>query len=211
VTSRHLPPCLSALEGVARLIESREDTTGTHIDRIRAYSEAICRAMGVPGPEVELIGRASALHDIGKAKIADHILLKPGRLQDREFDLIRMHPEWGAGALKNAFESTSDIEKEFFFIAHAIVRHHHENWDGSGYPDRLKGESIPKAARIVALADAYDALTSWRCYQPASSHERATEIIRKASGRHFDPGVVRAFEAASGAISAIRTGAAVPH
>ncbi|MFY8216846.1 MAG: HD-GYP domain-containing protein [Chthoniobacterales bacterium] len=131
---------------------------------------------------------AACLHDIGKACIPDAVLLKPGHLSASEFDIIRSHPVHGA----HVFEQS--LATSFGRCTNDIIRSHHEKWDGTGYPDGLSGEAIPLAARIVALADCYDALTTWRCYKAATSHERACEIIREASNTHFDPRLTQVFQ-----------------
>lgn len=197
--SQELPidPLRSALVGMARMIEQREDPTGQHIDRVMALCLRLANAVAA-GPHADLVAAvtpeflshladAAALHDIGKACIPDAVLLKPSHLSQAEFDLIRQHPIHGA----TVFEPSPSAS--FGRLAYDVIRHHHEKWDGTGYPDGLAGEAIPLAARIVAIADAFDALTTWRCYKPASSPERAYKVIQDAAGKHFDPRLVAIF------------------
>ena len=140
--------------------------------------------MGITGVELEAINTGALLHDIGKLGVPEYILLKPGRLTDEEFAKIKKHPEIGAAILDPV---------EFPWPVLPVVRSHHEKWDGTGYPDGLKGEDIPRTARILAVADVYDALTSSRSYRSAWTHERACEVIRKDRGTHFDPEIADAF------------------
>ncbi len=178
---------------LARLVESREDPTGRHVDRISAFTRLLAVELSAKGVidhvEIDDIASAAALHDLGKAAIPDVILFKPGKLTPSEFQSTQQHTTHGAAA----FSPNSDVP--FHRLAYAIIRSHHEKWDGTGYPDGLVGENIPFPARIVAVADAYDALTSSRVYKPATSHERSVGIITRASGAHFDPTVVASFEA----------------
>jgi putative two-component system response regulator len=131
---------------------------------------------------------AACLHDIVKACIPDTVLLEPGHLSASEFNIIRSHPVHGA----HVFEQS--LATSFGLCAHDIIRSHHEKWDGTGYPDGLSGEAIPLAARIVALADCYDALTTWWCYKAATTHGRACEVIREAANAHFDPRLTEVFQ-----------------
>ena len=134
---------------------------------------------------------ASALHDIGKVAISDAILLKPGKLTAEEFEIMKTHTVVGAKTLQTMLEHYP--ENTFIIMAIEISLSHHEKWDGSGYPENLKGKSIPLSARIMALADVYDALTSERCYKTAFSHEKSRDIILEGRGKHFDPAVIDAF------------------
>ncbi len=185
--------------GLAKLAEYRDEGTGTHLERIREYARLLAEEMAArPGageaidPDfVEEIYQSSILHDIGKVGIPDAVLLKPSGLTAAEFEVIKCHTRFGGDALA-AIES--QIEgRSFLQLGREIAYHHHEKWDGSGYPAGLKGCEIPLAARIVAVADVYDALTSKRFYKEAFSHERAREIISELRGSHFDPAVVDAF------------------
>jgi putative two-component system response regulator len=168
---------------------------------MRAYSQMLAEELACHAPYSSAINqrfvndlyRSSPLHDIGKVAIRDEILLKPGRLTSEEFATMRQHTVIGAGILDQAVARSHS--GGFLAMAASIARHHHERFDGTGYPDGLAGEAIPLAARIVAVADVYDALTSVRPYKPAFSPERAKEIIVREDGRHFDPAVVAAFHA----------------
>lgn len=185
--------------GLAKLAEYRDEGTGTHLERIREYSRLIAEQMsGMPkykhyisASYIDDIFRSSILHDIGKVGIPDAILLKPGELTATEFEVIKTHTVLGGDAL-NAIDS--QIEgTSFLTLGKEIAYHHHEKWDGSGYPDGLRAEEIPLSARIVALADVYDALTSKRFYKEAYPHEAASSMIIDLGGAHFDPDVVAAF------------------
>ncbi len=166
--------------------EYRDDDTAVHISRMSHYSAVIAEAMGLSHRDVENIRMASPMHDIGKVGISDAILKKPGRLTDDEFVEMKRHTLIGARILEGA-------QSELLKLSQVIALTHHEKWDGSGYPNGLKGEDIPLPGRIVAIADVFDALTSPRCYKPAFSVEKAIDIIKESSGKHFDPGVVEAF------------------
>lgn len=184
--------------GLARVAESRDHDTGEHLERIRRYSELLAIHMAPEHPEItpEFIARlglASSLHDIGKVAIPDAVLLKPGELEPAERQLIQQHTVLGGDcllAIRQRLEGDQLIE-----LACQIAYTHHEKWDGTGYPFGLSGVQIPLAARIVALADSYDAITSRRVYKAAISHDEACEIIARSSGTHFDPQVVAAFQA----------------
>ncbi len=182
---------------MAKLSEYRSAETGYHLERVRSYTELlgcfladnvkkynITRAMAME------IARLSPLHDIGKIAIGEAILHKPGKLTDEEFEIIKTHVTIGAKIIEDI---SAHVDTSFLKIAHDIVFSHHEKWDGSGYPSGLTGEDIPTGARLVALADVYDALTSKRCYKDKFSHEKARGIIVEGSGRHFDPSIVDAF------------------
>lgn len=140
---------------------------------------------------IKNIYHASTLHDIGKAGIADTILHKSGKLTRQEFEIIKTHPIIGANMLKTL--ASYYPKNSFFHMGITIAQFHHEKWNGSGYPDGLSEEAIPLAARIMAVADVYDALRSKRCYKPAYSHGEARKIIIQGTGTHFDPAIIRAF------------------
>jgi putative two-component system response regulator len=184
---------------LANLADSRDPETGQHLQRIREYCKLLALRLGEHGPYadqiddafVEHIYQASPLHDIGKVGIPDAILLKPGRLTDREFDLMKRHSEIGARALDNVCRHGG--AGTFLAMAIDIARSHHERWDGSGYPHGLTGHAIPLSARIAAVADVFDALTSVRVYKDAFTVEVAHSMIVQDSGCHFDPVVVEAF------------------
>ena len=194
---------------LAKLAESRDPETGTHLERMREYCRVLAEHLArqarfreeVDGDYVQLIYITSPLHDIGKVGIPDHILRKPGPLSGEEFEIMKRHAEIGARTLDAAV--SAHPEARFLGMARDIARCHHEKFDGSGYPNGLAGEQIPLCARIVALADVYDALTTKRVYKPAFSHEKAVAIIREGRGRHFDPDIVDAFEAAESQFVAI--------
>lgn len=171
---------------LAKAAEYRDPETGAHILRMAHYSKHIARKLGLSVEQQELLLEAAPMHDIGKVGIADMILLKPGKLTEQEFSIMKKHAVIGAQILAT---SSSPLLKVAAEIAHA----HHEKFDGSGYPRGLEGEAIPLFGRIVAVADVFDALTSERPYKKAWSIEKATELIREGAGKHFDPVCVQAF------------------
>lgn len=175
---------LATIKSLALAIDAKDQYTHQHILRVQRYAVAAARHMGLTGVELEAINTGALLHDIGKLGVPEYVLIKPGRLTDEEFEKIKKHPEIGAAILDPV---------EFPWPVLPVVRSHHEKWDGTGYPDGLKGEEIPRTARILAVADVYDALTSSRSYRSAWSHERACEVIRKDRGTHFDPQIADAF------------------
>jgi putative two-component system response regulator len=177
---------IEILERLARAAEYRDDDTGQHTYRVSRSSAQIAGALGLTDDEVERIARAAALHDVGKIGIPDQILLKPGRLSDEEFEIMKSHTTIGAQIL-------SGSRFPLLQLAENIALFHHERWDGSGYPHGLGGEEIPLAARIVAVVDVFDALTHNRPYKSAWPVPEALALIAKESGRHFDPGVAAAF------------------
>jgi putative two-component system response regulator len=185
--------------GLAKLADSRDSETGGHLERIRIFVRLLGTELIETHPEVdadfvEVLVEMCALHDIGKVGISDEVLHKPGPLTDEEREQIRRHPLIGGDTLLAVKRRWGDDEA--FVTACEIVFAHHERWDGTGYPFGLKAEVIPISARIVSVADVYDALTSARVYKDALSHTRAAEIIRAGSGTQFDPDVVDAFNRA---------------
>jgi putative two-component system response regulator len=164
--------------------EAREDSTGGHILRIRELTQKICKSLGLPPGEIEQISFFSMLHDVGKIHIADRILLKLGPLTDEEFETMKKHTLIGEKILG---------KRPFYATAREIARSHHEHWDGTGYPDGLKREAIPLSARIVAVADVFDALTHDRHYKKAWPVATAISDMSLLSGRQFDPEVMGAF------------------
>lgn len=171
---------------LSKLAEYRDPETGAHIMRMANYSHHIARNMGLSEEEQELILQACPMHDIGKVAIPDHILLKPGKLDPDEFELIKTHATIGHEILKNS-------PSKMLQASAIIALSHHEKFDGTGYPAGLKGDNIPLYGRITAVADVFDALTSDRPYKRAFDIEVAVDIIRKGDGTHFDPACVRAF------------------
>jgi len=195
---------------LAKLAESRDPETGAHLERVRSYSRVLAdHLVSLPGLQKELgpgyanlMFQTSPLHDIGKVGIPDHVLLKPGRLSDEEFEIMKAHAELGARTLDAALKEHP--EASFLQMARDIALTHHERWDGTGYPNGLAGQAIPMCGRVVALADVYDALTSKRVYKDAFSHSIAAAIIRKDSGSHFAPQLVDAFNATEQLFTDIR-------
>ena len=174
----------ATLEALGSALATREIGTELHSRRVHAYSLALARAHGLKGSELDALGRGVLLHDIGKIGISDTILLKPGPLTPQEWAIMRSHPEIGRQILERI---------PFLRDAIPVVRHHHERWDGTGYPFGLAGDAIPIGARIFAIADAFDAMTFDRPYSNAISLEAARDRIREAAGTHFDPDVVATF------------------
>jgi response regulator RpfG family c-di-GMP phosphodiesterase len=196
--------------GLAKLAEYRDEGTGTHLERIREYARLLAEELAklpryrehIDQRYIEDIYQSAILHDIGKVGIPDAVLLKPGELTDEEFEIIKCHTRFGGDAI-TAIQS--QIEgRSFLNIGREIAYNHHEKWDGSGYPRGLHGADIPLAARIVAVADVYDALTTQRFYKEAFSHAKALQIISSLKGTHFDPEVVDAFLALEGQFNRIR-------
>ena len=184
---------------LAQLTDSRDPETGGHLYRIRSYSQTLAVQLQQSGPYQAAVNerflkdlyRASPLHDIGKVAVPDAILQKPGKLTPEEFEQIKQHVRVGGETLENARNYVG--EGTFMDMAVDIARFHHERYNGSGYCQGLRGQEIPLVARIVALADVYDALTSRRIYKPAYDPNYAREIILRESGAHFDPAIVDAF------------------
>ncbi|MDZ7615933.1 MAG: HD domain-containing protein, partial [Patescibacteria group bacterium] len=185
---------------LAKLAESRDPETGEHLDRMRRYSKLLAELLledseysdRIDSAFVAGIYQASPLHDIGKVGIPDAILLKPGRLTFEEFEIMKRHAVIGYETLCEA--AAQGPSGGFLDMAADVARHHHEKFDGTGYPDGLAGEEIPLSARIVAMADVFDALTSARVYKPAFDPGVAKALIEKESGKHFDPEIVKAFQ-----------------
>jgi putative two-component system response regulator len=201
---------LATIVALAKLSESRDDITGSHIERTQVFCKVLAEKLretsdyagSIDDTFIENIYQAAALHDIGKVGIPDHILLKPARLLPEEFAIMKTHTLIGANSLRNAFEQYP--QNELLKMGIAIARSHHERWDGSGYPDGLAGEQIPLAARIMAIADVYDALRSERPYKLAFTHEASLKNILEGSGWHFDPAMMAAFMAVEAKFAEIR-------
>ncbi len=174
------------LDRLARAAEFRDDDTGEHTQRVGKIAAAIGRAIGLERRQADVLRRAAPLHDVGKIGVPDSILLKPGKLTPEEFEVIKSHVTIGTGILAGSRFST-------LRMAEQIARHHHERWDGTGYPDGLAADKAPLAARITAIADVFDALTHERPYKQAWPVARAVEEIRGQRGRQFDPEIVDAF------------------
>lgn len=183
---------------LAKLAESRDSDTGEHLERIAAYSRVLAEQLRASMPAltdswIRNLQLASSLHDIGKVGIPDAVLLKAGKLTPEERLVIERHPGIGAEALNAILARQPD--DELLQMARNIAASHHERWDGKGYPAGLRGESIPLEARIVSVADVYDALTSKRVYKPPMPHKEAIELIASGAGTQFDPAVVEALRA----------------
>jgi putative two-component system response regulator len=186
----------AATFALAKLAESRDVETGQHLERIRAFSWIVARELATVDERVsptfiENIYLTSPLHDIGKVGVPDSVLLKPGSLTDQEFEIMKTHTTVGAQTLDATLKQYPEVI--YFQMARDIAYSHHEKFDGSGYPQGLVGEEIPFSARIVGLADVYDALTSKRVYKEVLEHDVAKQVICDESGAHFDPNVVKAF------------------
>jgi len=203
------------LSGMAELAETRDSETGNHVLRTQHYVDLLARQLrqdpqhadALDEAQIQRIVKAAPMHDIGKIGIPDHILLKPGPLTAEEFDLMRQHTTIGSRAIRHAIaraqgtlgqaftEATQPESLRYLEVARLIALYHHERWDGEGYPDGLAGEAIPLPARLMAVADVYDALTHERVYKPAWSMETTDAQILAGAGTQFDPAVVQAFEA----------------
>ena len=176
---------LRTVESLALAVDAKDQTTYGHIRRVRVYATRLAHLCGIKDPdELKAITTGALLHDIGKLAIDDYILNKPGKLSKQEFDKIKMHATAGDEILKQI---------HFPFPVAKYVRYHHERYDGDGYPDGLEGERIPLGARILAVADAFDAMTSERPYRGAMNVENAVAEMERGLGSQFDPGVVRVF------------------
>jgi putative two-component system response regulator len=188
------------IEILASLAETRDNETGNHVRRTQHFVRALARrlqfhpafAAYLDEDQIDTLFKYAPLHDIGKVGIPDSILLKPGNLDPDEFEIMKTHTTLGLSTIVNA-EKRLGVPVEFLTCAKEIALSHHEKWDGSGYPNGLRGNAIPISARLMAVADVYDALTSRRVYKEAMPHDRATAIITEGSGRHFDPDIVAAF------------------
>ena len=193
-----------SMRALASLAETRDNETGNHIRRTQAYVEVLAKTLAAQPKNsglradglIDIIVKAAPLHDIGKVGIPDHILLKPGPLTPDEWEIMKSHARLGAEAIEEALEGEEDhAPLAFLHIAMDIAHSHHEKWDGSGYPEGLKGIVIPMPARLMAVADVFDALISRRVYKAPMAFDEAADIIRAGTGAHFDPDIVAAFEA----------------
>jgi putative two-component system response regulator len=191
---------LVSIRALAHLAETRDPETGNHILRTQKYVRALALRLSqhprfsatLDTRTIDLLTKSAPLHDIGKVGIPDSILQKPGPLTPEEWVIMKTHSRLGSDAIEQA---EIDVEQPvaFLSLAKEIAHWHHEKWDGSGYPDGLDGEAIPLSARLMAVADVFDALISQRIYKPAMSYEKTREIIADGSGSHFDPDIVAAF------------------
>lgn len=190
----------TTIMALASLAETRDLDTGNHLRRTQHYVKVLAEYLQanplytdyLSDTTIDLMFKCAPLHDIGKVGIPDRILLKPGRYEAAEFEIMKKHPQLGRDAILHAQQADED-SMEFFEVAKAVVYSHHEKWDGSGYPLGLSGDDIPVPGRLMALADVYDALISTRVYKAGMSHADAAAIICKGRGQHFDPHVVDAF------------------
>jgi putative nucleotidyltransferase with HDIG domain len=183
--AREGTPQLAMLTELAEALEAGDPYTRNHSRRVARYASMVAERLGLPAEEVDRIRTAAMVHDVGKVRTPIEVLHKPGQLTDEEYAIIKEHPVDGG----HLVEALGDDRLT------AIVRHHHERLDGRGYPDGLKGDEIPLGARIVAVADTFDAITSARAYRPASPHRKALAILSKEAGTQLDADAVRAFRA----------------
>lgn len=188
---------LDTLMRLAVAAELRDDDTGAHIVRLGYLAGALARHLGVDEQGAQMLRLAAPMHDIGKLGVPDDVLKKPGALTPEERRLMQTHPRMGADILGNSAIPV-------FALAAEVALHHHERWDGTGYPHGLAGEAIPLSGRIVAVVDYFDALTMDRCYRPAFADDRALAMLAEQSGQAFDPGVVAAFLAHAPELMALR-------
>lgn len=187
------------IDSLANLTEHRNQETGGHIKRTRMYVRLLAEQMKrrdkykafLSDENIDMLDKSAPLHDIGKVGIPDKILLKPGKLTEEEFEIIKTHTTNGRNLIRSSVRQFGKIS--FLNIAEEIAYTHHEKWDGSGYPQGLKGEVIPISGRLMALADVYDALISKRVYKASYQHDEAVDIIVNGKGTHFDPDMVVAF------------------
>ncbi|SFB78179.1 putative two-component system response regulator [Marinospirillum celere] len=177
---------LAVVQRLGRAAEYKDNETGLHVIRMSLYSQVLAHHLGFSEKDAEELLNAAPMHDVGKIGIPDSILRKPGKLDAEEWEVMKTHTQIGA-------EIIGEDGSRLLQLAHSIALHHHEKWDGSGYPQGLKGEAIPLEARIVALADVFDALTSERPYKKAWTVEAALDLIQQETGKHFDPRIVEAF------------------
>lgn len=185
--------------GFAVLIEGKDGSTGGHVRRTTAYVEVLAKALRDRGHFRDILTKdylenlmmAAPMHDIGKISVPDSILQKPGQLTAEEFEVIKRHTVSGGEVIQNTFGHVGNAQ--YLDMAYNVALHHHEKWNGNGYPDRLKGEDIPLCARIMAIADVFDAVSENRCYRPAMPVEQCFDIIRQGAGQDFDPLLAEVF------------------
>ncbi len=194
---------------LSEMVEKRDQNTGGHILRTSRYLKALllqAQLEGVysgelAGVDVDLYAHASQMHDVGKICISDQILLKKDTLTNDEFDIMKKHTSYGSDIIQSAIHDVQDVE--FLEIAELFAYTHHEKWNGTGYPQKLSGEDIPICGRLMAIVDAYDAITSERPYKKAKTHEEAVGILKADSGSHFDPILLQCFTTISDQFKAI--------
>jgi putative nucleotidyltransferase with HDIG domain len=185
---------LATIKALAMAIDAKDQVTHGHIRRVQVFAVGLADAVGITDePTLKSIEAGALLHDIGKIAVPEHILNKPGKLTPAEYERMKAHATIGAEILSGI---------DFPYPVIPIVRHHHENWDGTGYPDGLKGEDIPIGARILSVADCFDALTSDRPYRRALSTEAALDILRERSGSMYNPHIVETFIETHAALTA---------
>ena len=200
----------ATIYALAKLAEQRDNETGRHLERVSEYCRVLaeglredgCYCETITDEWIDVLVRSAPLHDIGKVGIPDAILLKPGKLTPDEWEVMKRHSTIGADTLRSVIGSAT--HQPFLQMSLEIAWCHHEKWDGSGYPRGLRGVDIPLAARILAMADVYDALTNERPYKRAWSHDEALRWIAQGSGSHFDPRLVDAFTKRVEHVDAIR-------
>lgn len=188
---------LQIIQRLGKAAEFKDNETGMHVMRMSHFSKVLGKAYGLTEEQAESLLQAAPMHDIGKIGIPDSIMLKPGKLTDEEFDVMKTHPQIGADILG---EADSDLLK----LAKSVALTHHEKWDGSGYPNKLSGEDIPLEGRIVAVADVFDALTSKRPYKEPWSIDETMSFMKSQSGKHFEPKLIELLEEQLPAILEIR-------
>jgi putative two-component system response regulator len=202
--------CEMTIFSLAKLAESRDPETGSHLERVRELAAVLARSLSeqasfrghIDEHFILLLRQTSALHDIGKVAVPDYVLLKPSRLTEGEYEIMKSHTVCGAETLDSVLQQFPATE--FLKMARDIAAYHHERFDGTGYPDGLVGDQIPLAARVFALVDVYDALATKRVYKEAFSHELATNMILEAEETQFDPRIVSAFRHCQDAFRSIR-------
>jgi putative two-component system response regulator len=190
----------ASIHALARLAETRDSETGNHLLRTQEYVRRLAQLLrshprfteGLDDHAIELLAKSAPLHDIGKVAIPDHILQKRGKLDPEEYEVMKLHAAYGRDTIMLA-EKHLGGSNSFLMFAREIAHSHQEKWDGSGYPESLSGEAIPVSARLMAVADVYDALISRRVYKPPFTHAQSLEIMRQGRGSHFDPDVLDAF------------------
>lgn len=189
-----------SIHALARLAETRDPETGNHLRRTRNYICALAVSLRdhprfapfLTDRNIQLLAKSAPLHDIGKVGIPDHILLKPGKLDPEEWVIMKTHARLGSEAIEQA-ERDAEQSVEFLTLAKEIAHYHHEKWDGGGYPEGLAGDAIPISARLMALADVFDALITRRVYKPPMPYAQARDLIAAERGRHFDPDMAESF------------------